>query len=259
MNELIGRQTINSMVTAYNVAVSNINVAYNNLASARDVMEKAFGSKELWYTMASTMADKRSTVLRELLTASWKYVIEQTDVKAVMTEQRIMDLNKQLKSGELPPFTFDEITTMLVALRGDVGTLMEESVKEVFELLRPRVVGSRQRYKTNSEYEVGRKAILEYIFTVWSGPTWHDVNFEDSNQTLTSLDNVFHLLDGKGVAKYPNDLKTVVKIAHDKKEWACETEYFKCKWFKKGSFHVEFKRMDLVAELNRIASGNRIK
>jgi hypothetical protein len=39
----------------------------------------------------------------------------------------------------------------------------------------------------------------------------------------------------------------------------CETKYFKVKWFKKGTLHIEFKRLDLLSELNRIGGGNRLK
>jgi hypothetical protein len=31
------------------------------------------------------------------------------------------------------------------------------------------------------------------------------------------------------------------------------------KWYKNGNCHIEFKRMDLVAELNKRAGGNRLK
>jgi len=256
---LIPRQTIGAMVTAYDKAVSEIHAAYDSMATARRVMDGAFGQKELWPTLNDTLRDRRDPALRNLKVAAWKYVVEQTGVKNVMTEQRVANLKAQFKSGELPDFTFDAVISMLDSLRCDVGTLMTESVKEVYELLRPRVIGNRQRYKTNSEYEVGDKAILENVFYVWKGATWHDVHFQEDSQTLTSLDNVFHLLDGKGVAKHPKDLKTAVKMAHEAKEWQCETEYFKCKWYKKGSFHIEFKRTDLVNELNRIAGGARLK
>lgn len=257
--ELISRQTIDSMVASYNHAVAKIEEGYDALGEARDTMNLAFGASELWFTMASTLADKRHQVRKELLIASWKYVVEQTGVKNVMTEARTKELTEQFKKGDVPEFTVEAVTSMIQNLRGDVGTLLDESVKEVFEWLRPRVVGNRERFKTNSEYEVGKKAILTYIFTVWSGSWGSDLQFNEDSQVLTGIDNVFHLLDGNGVAKHPKDLKTVVKYAHNKGEMDCETEYFKCKWHKKGTFHIEFKRLDLVAELNRVAGGNRLK
>lgn len=255
MNELIQMQSIDSIVSSYHYAVEKIHSAYDELKMARDTISKALGGKDLWHTLAVTMSDNRESVLKSLLESSWRYIIEQTGVKNVMTEKRNMELKAQFRDGDLPEFTFEAVISMLDSLRSDVGTMMRESVKEVFETLRPCL----SKYKTNTEFAVGKKAILEYIFYVWKGPTWHDVHFEEDSQTLTTLDNVFHLLDGKGVAKYPTDLKTVVKQTHANKEWKCETEYFKCKWFKKGSFHIEFKRLDLVDELNKIAGGTRLK
>lgn len=34
--------------------------------------------------------------------------------------------------------------------------------------------------------------------------------------------------------------------------WLIETEYFRCKAYKKGSLHIEFLRKDLVASMNRV-------
>ena len=85
------------------------------------------------------------------------------------------------------------------------------------------------------------------------------INYHWGEQRLRCIDNVFHLLDGKGPIKWPGDLVTMIKEAMRDKEWVCETEYFSCKWFKKGSLHIKFKRMDLVKELNKRAGGNRIK
>jgi hypothetical protein len=40
---------------------------------------------------------------------------------------------------------------------------------------------------------------------------------------------------------------------------SCETEYFFLKWFRNGTARIEFKRMDLVHELNIELLGRREK
>ena len=80
-----------------------------------------------------------------------------------------------------------------------------------------------------------------------------------SEKDLISMENTFRLLDGKGVCKYPGDLATKIKDAIKRDRWECENEYFEARWYKKGSLHIRFKRLDLVERLNALAGGNRLK
>ncbi len=53
--------------------------------------------------------------------------------------------------------------------------------------------------------------------------------------------------------KWPGDVVTKINEAVRDKKWEAETEYFKLKWYKVGTLHIEFKRMDLVAKMNALA------
>jgi hypothetical protein len=128
--------------------------------------------------------------------------------------------------------------------------LLDETISEAFETLRPR----RSHLKTNSEYEVGKKVILSYIVEV--GYSFMATYAENR---LRSIDNAFHLLDGKGPIKYPGDLVTTLRSALQQKTIRCETEYFSCEWYKNGNLHLTFKRLDLVRELNKRAGGSRLR
>jgi len=66
-------------------------------------------------------------------------------------------------------------------------------------------------------------------------------------------------MDGKGPIKYPGDMTTQIQATIQDKKDTCETEYFKCKWYMKGTLHLEFKRMDLVEKLNKMVGGNRLR
>ena len=127
-----------------------------------------------------------------------------------------------------------------------------EFISETFNLLRPP--GSE--YKTNTEYEIEEKVILDYIIDNNYG--FITMSYS-GRRNLTSLDNCFHLLDGKEVAKYPNNAATIMNSAINDKKWECETEYFEFRWYKKGSLHIRFKRLDLVRRLNQLAGGNHLK
>jgi hypothetical protein len=79
-------------------------------------------------------------------------------------------------------------------------------------------------------------------------------------QYYRCLDNVFHLLDGKGAIKtHYGALYNAVKKAGENHETAGTTEYFEFKAYKNGNLHLKFRRMDLVKKLNAMAANRELK
>ncbi|MBN1514063.1 MAG: DUF4942 domain-containing protein, partial [Phycisphaerae bacterium] len=160
---------------------------------------------------------------------------------------------RELDRGELPELTELNVFAFLEKLQNSLPDMFEQSLQEVFDWLRPCDRWG-PHYKTNNKYHVGGKVILGCVMErPWGG---HFTVRYDKQQKLHALDNVFHLLDGQGVARYPHDLVTALRAAGDGGSQACETEYFACKWFCNGNLHLTFKRMDLVKELNRRAGAS---
>jgi hypothetical protein len=87
----------------------------------------------------------------------------------------------------------------------------------------------------------------------WGG---HFDVYYAKKQHLQALDNVFHLLDGQGIARYPNDLATAIDTVGNKGGQECQTSYFRCKWFRNGNLHITFERLDLVQEINKRAGAS---
>jgi len=164
-----------------------------------------------------------------------------------MTVKKYDQMIKEIEAGNLPEFTLENINTIVFQFAGDMPGLLKESLIETFDYLRPR----RSHHKTNSEYEIGKKVIKEWV--VESYGVHHR-----SSQDIISLHNTFSLLDGKGPAKDDDALKAINHAVRNK-ESNCETEYFKFKWFLNNNLHIEFKRMDLLKELNKIGGANMLK
>jgi hypothetical protein len=93
-----------------------------------------------------------------------------------------------------------------------------------------------------------------YCERAWSGTEFR-VNYHRQKE-LHAIDGVFHLLDGKGPIKTcTGPLETAIQNASDGKG---ETDYFKFKRFKNHNLHLEFKRLDLVKELNLRVTGEGV-
>src|SRR5690606_10949382 len=112
------------------------------------------------------------------------------------------------------------------------------------------------------ELEVPPKVILTGVMDsrVWSMlSTWH-------GPRLAAVERVFKSLDGKGqtTAGYYSDLEVAIReaaSAHARKPgpFGCETDYFRVRVFGNGNAHIWFKRLDLLAKLNQIAGGKRLR
>ena len=141
---------------------------------------------------------------------------------------------------------------MMEGTLAQVHTFIEEAVKEVFEFLRPP--GSR--FKTNSEFEIGKRVILRYACeTNYQGGFRLDFYRE---QNIRGIDNVFHALDGNGTV-HTHRGPLVDAINQCGRDGQGETQYFRFKCFLNRNLHLEFKRLDLVAKLNQVAGGMRLK
>jgi hypothetical protein len=174
-----------------------------------------------------------------------------------MTEKRQKEPHEQIEKGEIPPLTVENIVGTLQGLAGRLDGLLMESIKEVFDWLRPQSYWGVGALKTNDKWKIGRRVIVNSCRHNYSGGFQIDYYCDGR---FNSLGNVFSLLDGKGVQKYPEDFRTRfnegMKAKRAGELW--EDQYFRCRCYGNGHVHIEFKRLDLVRKLNKIAAGEEL-
>jgi hypothetical protein len=253
---MIPSHTIEAMCRAYADAQRDVAEAFRLLDVAKKRLDGVFAAGSYGVSMLphnisdsylGSGAEETALNIRKL---AWNYVLRQTRVLEMCGVKQREELVRQVSNGEdLPDLTEDNVWSLLNKLGDELPAMLEAALKEVFEFLTPS--SKWTRYKTNNSFKVGKRVIVSYAFDTQYGCrlNYHKEPF------IQALDNVFHLLDGKGVARYPDNLVTAIETALRKHEWCCETEYFKCKWFKVGTLHIDFQRLDLVDELNKRAGG----
>jgi hypothetical protein len=252
MTDLIPAQTITAMAEAYERSQHNVKEAFRLIEESESLMDGAFGKARVlpWRRNMGTL-DESYKVLKK---NAWEHIIKQTGIDAVMTADRRKEFDKDLSMGNAPEPTVDTIMGFLHQMRGDSGKYLKESIGELYSMLRPW----NGVYATNDKFEVKDRVILERIIEPQSRYQNTCLRYE-SEGDVALMDNIFHLLDGQGMPKPPYDLATEIKGAIREGDYNCETAYFDCKWFKKGTLHIRFKRMDLVKEINRVAGGGSLK
>jgi hypothetical protein len=249
--ELIARPTLVTLVSMYDASVLDIKQAFQLLQQTSDRMKPYAEYLQLIERRGDDYLHNGETALTNLKRATWRYVIYRTGVRDAMSQVRRNALDEQLTKGELPPFTFDSVMGFLEGLAGSMQQIIAESIEAAARTLRPH----DETHKTNGDgWQLGSKAVTKY------GVEWDKycgrfrINYHREGN-IASIDNAFHLLDGKGANKYPSNLLTAMRSVMEKNEEAeCTTEYFRVKWHKNGNLHWEFKRQDLVDRLNASAA-----
>jgi hypothetical protein len=184
---------------------------------------------------------------------AWRVLINRLGVKSVMSVADRHKFEYELEHGELPEVTPEAILSVIFGLVDQAKSFAEKAAKEVFEHLRPSHPHFGGQYKTNSAFKVGRKVILcHHVNKSWGG---FQVNYHHE-QHLTAIEGVFRLLDGKGALK--DGKADLVKAIQASKDGKGETDYFRFKCFKNNNLHLEFKRLDLVKQLNFFGAGEAV-
>jgi hypothetical protein len=269
----IPRTTLTEMVAAYRQAEVDIRCAYALLTGAEERLKAAFQSDAYAFDLDAYSHRSRSLdytkpeqTMHELKHAAWKVLVDKMGIRSAMSIQRAKELDEQLAGRTdrfghdvepLPEITEANILAMMESTLGNLGAMLEEAVLEVFDWLMPR--NWRLEYKTNqkSQWELKEKLILTCcIQRSHSRNTPYQVNYY-RQQNITALDNVFAMMDGKGIVKtHYGPLTDAICASAD---GTGETEYFAFKCFGNGNLHLKFKRPDLVAKLNAVAGGMRLK
>lgn len=270
-DDLARRQTIRDLVAAYSGAVEKFHTAYTLIADGEQLINAAFNLAQTDHH-AITLRGRRweaavcdpATVLENLRRDVWRAVVDRLEIRGMLSIHRAAELDDQLEKGELPELTEEAVWGFANALLARLPEMLEEAVQEVFEFLRPRGGSRAGKLKTNSEFEVPRRVILDWMVEIhgFSGHPFHVAygrgNERDPEKRLTALDNVFSALDGRGQIQkgYRSELTEAINASPD---GTGETRYFRFRACKNRSLHLEFKRVDLLDRFNQIAGGRRLR
>ena len=254
--DLATRKTVEQLVREWNLAMHELKTGLATIERAQEHLKAFDTSGSSWDLLAFTHSDYGTDFDKKRLrmkAAAWRYLVDRIEIKKLASIKRAKEIDKQLhdKPDSLPDITMDNIFGWLESMAGQGRQFLEEAAVEVYRNLRP---SQWNRHKTNSAFRVGRKAILcgRVCHAYNAGKFRVNYHFQDE---LRALDNVFHMLGGEGLSNYRDG--DLCRAIEDAPEGIGETELFKFKCYGNGNLHIEFKRLLLVAELNKLG-GNAL-
>jgi hypothetical protein len=246
--------TVAALVRVYEQARADVLAGFELLAKAEREVNAAFtmanhvGIDVCRSRHRSIKCDSTAS-LDATKRSAWEAIVERLEIRRLLSIARAKELDERLSKGELPELTIAAVADFAAFYQEHAGDMLEEAVDEVFNLLRPR----GDAYKSNSQFEIGKRVVLCWM--VENGFRGLRVRW-DRQSELLALNNVFSMLDGRGsIAKtYLGPLTDAINAKS-----SGETDYFRYRAFRNGNLHLEFRRPDLVARLNKIAGGRRLK
>lgn len=262
--ELIPRQTLAQMAEAYTTAEQEIRQAFDLLGKASERLKLSFNQTGYRFTgwgvgIHGTRHDSAEGFLRDVKRDVWSALVDRMELRRIASVERCAQIDRQIETGEgMPDITLSNLLAMVEGSFAGVPNMIEQAIQEVFNFLRP---AHWQDYKTNAKgrFEIKDKVILTWLLDDVSQWTRHFCVSHSRTAQIRALDNVFHMIDGKGTVKSGNGPLWDAIYQSPVENGAGETEYFEYKCFRNRNLHLKFKRMDLVAKLNAIAGGATLK
>jgi len=257
--ELIPYSTVAELVSVWLDSEKKIREGYKLLRDAEQALKDVFKDTYRFDLMKReyTLSDVDKTI-NDVKIDIWRELIQKMGLRRVLSVEKAKRLDKYIQEGKLedgsplPDITEESIMSMMKSFTANINDFLEEAVVEVFGFLRPR----HGNYKTNKKFEVGKRVILSNRVHSRYRQFGYTVNYYYDAE-LRALDNVFHLLDGAGSVKtYRGPLIDAIETSEYGQG---ETDYFKFKCFKNCNLHIEFKRLDLLNKLNKVAGGANLK
>lgn len=216
-----------------------------------------------WAEVNICERDETEEITRELKRTAWRVLIEKLELRRVTSAKRQREFDQALTTGKHSPRPVDDpICTMFPEISPETicdvlsgyvlsaNEFLDESLEEIYQWLKPY---QWDKLKTNehNRWKLSRKVILNYALSErYGGKTSYFRPEHSSHPRLMALDNIMHLLDGKGcfLSHYGPLCDGIQKL--NTSGQVGETDYFRFKCYDNRKLHLEFKRPDLVDEFN---------
>ncbi len=200
------------------------------------------------------ISDMQKQETQHITNEAWRWLLDQIGVSGLLTEKRQQTLWENMRQGQMPPLTPENVFAFLEAAQSH--DFFKEALLEAFDTLRPGRFG-HDHYKTNKNaWRIGRKVVLQHMVRPAYDRAGFVVEFI-SEPRLATVDRAFHLIDAKLEDFHRGYRCPLIDAINSTPGGSGETTYFRFKCFKNGNLHLEFKRPDLLQELNRIGGQGR--
>ncbi len=255
MNKLIKNLTFKQIEDLKNEIIQDI----NNIKNYQQRLEEKCNiiEKYLYARISRKVFEKRDYGKFEddLNASCWKYFINISNIKKVMTKKAELDLNKQIEENKMN-FTEKDAHITFDFMSEKYGDSIKQTIKEVYNDL------ICIKYRKGHKFVQNNINKIEKIFRFcgyniqldWKGNYRSNIShYSWLGKSINDIEIACCLLDGKIKKQYPNTIED--KINNSENQNIFENEYFILTIYKNGNRKIEFKNLDVLEKLNQYGSG----
>jgi hypothetical protein len=175
----------------------------------------------------------------------WEHILEKVGMEKYLTADLRKKFGEYVQQQGAMALTKENISQVLETIMLNSKGIMQQAVVAVFDLFTAYHKENRchvEGWKTNDSWKVNRKVILPgyvaFEFGRFRESYWRNDEFND-------IDRAMCYLDGKRI----EDIRTI-RQAFDPNSGEAESTFFRMRYFKKGTIHLEFKDEALWTRFN---------
>lgn len=207
----------------------------------------------------------------ELKLGFWQYVFDKTGVGRATTSNFVKDFQKFMQNTSNLAFTVDNIMAVLEHFVLNSNSIMQDCINSVFDTAtayheKNSVHPKGEGWKTNKSWKIASKVIIPR--GLHYDTKWHTFAIDRYGEGAfyKDIDKILCFLSGKKIDKIV-DLHTTIdkrcdmlnghdeyKGKRERYDKEFETEFFRVRFFKKGTVHLIFKDVELLGVFNRAAA-----
>ena len=232
MSNLVERNVIKSLILEYEEKKNDIQ-KYDDIIKniSPCVISLALSDHKLvddqGYNRSFDDIFKQEELLVKLKKSFWSRVFEMSNICSVMPYQKIQEWHEQIKSGDLPEFNTENITTTVLDLFNNKSVYMAEKIDNI-------VKSFSKSHKTNIHDQVCEKFILENCYS-------NDMVNSSKSTIINELRSVIaQIKDEKNYQCFSSGKILDFLYNNNIGQWMfIDGNSFRMKVFKKGTVHIE--------------------
>lgn len=239
--------------------------AYKEMRKAEAKFEAISGPLRTTYDFKNEELGHFTSFIESFNRSAWNKLLNDTKFRDVMTAKVKASFNDKFQHQHNLAFTKTNILKLYDGLMQNVGNILSDCILEAFDYFTKYHEENRiaiEGWKTNDAFKVNKKIILGWCVSYGDYMTADQLrNYGDKfrldyskSQSLEDVDRALcHLTGDKliqqdgttGIVTISQALKAhfeeLGNVTTGKFENKLESHFFKIKFFKKGTIHLEFK------------------
>ena len=203
----------------------------------------------------------RQQYKKELQKYYWRRIFGKLNMEKYATQKLREQINKFVELQTNVPFTMHNIYQVLNMVIQTTGQRMNTAILEAFDLIcsfSDENSTAGEKWKTNANYMVNRKFIVPYMISY--DPKWpRDYLYLEYGGMANRMEDVCKALCFITGKNYDCVGSLDYFVRDNKLVWGKTFEwgFFRCKGFKKGTMHFEFKDEEVWMKFNREVAKQR--